>query len=78
MTELEQAIQAIEHGLLRVTRSSERPVKKMELIRRMKHYKVPGFSAAFVYQEELAWAKGFGVVEAGSEKLLGSKINRHE
>jgi CubicO group peptidase (beta-lactamase class C family) len=68
MTELEQAIQAIEHGLLRVTRSSERPVKKMELIRRMKHYKVPGFSAAFVYQEELAWAKGFGVVEAGSEK----------
>jgi CubicO group peptidase (beta-lactamase class C family) len=68
MTELEQAIHAIEHGLLRVTRSSNRPAKKMELIQRMKHYKVPGFSAAFVYQEELAWAKGFGVMETGSEK----------
>jgi CubicO group peptidase (beta-lactamase class C family) len=33
----------------------------------MNHNKVPGFSAAFIYQEELAWAKGFGVVEAGSE-----------
>ena len=68
MTDLEKAIQAIEHGLLTVTRSSKRPAKKMELIQRMKHYKVPGFSAAFVHQEELAWAKGFGVVEAGSEK----------
>ena len=68
MTELEQAIQAIEHGLLRKTHSSERPAKKMELIQRMMHYKVPGFSAAFVYQEELAWAKGFGVMESGSEK----------
>jgi CubicO group peptidase (beta-lactamase class C family) len=68
MTELEQAIQAIEHGLLRVTRSGETPAKKMELTKRMKHYKVPGLSAAFVYQDELAWAQGFGVVEAGSEK----------
>ena len=68
MTELEQAIQAIEHGLLKATCSNKHSVKKMELIQRMKHYKVPGFSAAFVYQEALAWAKGFGVVEAGSEK----------
>ncbi|HSQ16843.1 MAG TPA: serine hydrolase domain-containing protein, partial [Anaerolineales bacterium] len=68
MTELEQAIQAIEHGLLEVTRGGERPAKKMELSQRMKHYKVPGLSAAFVHQEELAWAKGFGVMEAGGEE----------
>jgi CubicO group peptidase (beta-lactamase class C family) len=68
MTDLERAIQAIEHGLLKVKRSGERPAKKMELIRRMTYYKVPGFSIAFVDQEELAWAKGFGVVEAGGEK----------
>jgi CubicO group peptidase (beta-lactamase class C family) len=68
MTEFEQAIHAIEHGLLEVTRNGERPVKKMELSQRMKHYKVPGINAAFIYQEELAWAKGFGVMEAGSEK----------
>ena len=68
MTELEQAIQAIEHGLLKATRSGKPPAKKMELSRRMAYYKVPGLSAAFIYQEELAWAKGFGLMEAGGEK----------
>lgn len=68
MTELEQAIQAIEHGLLKVTRGNHRPAKKLELIQRMIHYQVPGFSAAFIHQEELAWAKGFGVMETGNDK----------
>jgi len=68
LTELERAIQAIEHGLLPVTRSEERPARKRELSQRMKHYKVPGFSTAFIYQEGLAWAKGYGVMEAGGEK----------
>jgi len=72
MSELEQAVQAIEHGLLKVTQSSQRPAKKLELSQRMKYYKVPGFSAAFVYQQELAWAKGFGVLEAGNEKPVTS------
>src|SRR5512141_2345485 len=70
MTTLEQTIHAIEHGLLKVTRGSKRPANKMELIQRMEHYKVPGFSAAFVYQERLAWAKGFGVMDAGSESPI--------
>jgi CubicO group peptidase (beta-lactamase class C family) len=68
MPELESAIQAIEHGLLKVRRNSERPAKKKELSQRMNYYKVPGFSAAFVYQEELAWNKGFGLLEAGGEE----------
>ena len=33
----------------------------------MKYHKVPGFSVAFIDQEELAWTKGYGVLEAGSE-----------
>ena len=68
MTELERVIQAIEHGLLKGTRSRERPEKKMELSQRMTHYKVPGISVAFIDQEELAWTKGFGVVEVGGDK----------
>jgi CubicO group peptidase (beta-lactamase class C family) len=70
MAELEQAIQAIEHGLLAVTPSKKRPARKMELLDRLVRYKVPGISVAFVYQEELAWARGFGVVEAGAEKPM--------
>lgn len=68
MTDLEQAIQAIEHGLLTTMPKNERPVRKKELVERMNHYKVPGFSIALIDQGELAWAKGYGVVEAGSEK----------
>ncbi len=70
MNEFKQALEAIEHGLLEVKRSSDSSTTKMELSQRMKHYKVPGFSAAFVHNEELVWARGFGVVEAGSEKLV--------
>ncbi len=68
MAILEQAIDAIEHGLVAVTRNGDGPAKKMELGQRMAHYKVPGFSAAFIHAEKLSWAKGFGVVEAGNEK----------
>ena len=73
MTDLERAIQAIEHGLLAVTRSEKSPARKKELSQRMMYYKVPGFSVAFVDQEKLAWSKGFGVVEAGGEKPVTSE-----
>jgi CubicO group peptidase (beta-lactamase class C family) len=68
MTDLERAIEAIEHGLLKVSHSKECPSKKLELSQRMKYYKVPGLSAAFIDREELAWTKGFGVMEAGGDK----------
>ena len=68
MTELEQAVQAIEHGLVNPRDEEDHPGRKMELNQRMAYYKVPGISIAFVYQEKLAWARGFGVLEAGSEK----------
>jgi CubicO group peptidase (beta-lactamase class C family) len=68
MTVLERAVQAIEHGLLLVTKSEEHPAQKMDLSQRMAYYKVPGISVAFVYHEELAWTQGYGVVEEGGEK----------
>jgi CubicO group peptidase (beta-lactamase class C family) len=70
MSDLEQAIQAMQHGLLNVSSSKERPARKKELAQRMAYYKVPGISLAFVDQEALAWAGGYGLLEAGSEKPL--------
>lgn len=70
MTEFESAIEAIEHGLLKVTRDEKSSPKKMDLNQRMLDYKVPGVSVAYVYQEELAWAQGYGLVEAGGEKQV--------
>ena len=68
MTDLERAIQAIEYGLLKPKNEQEDPVKKMGLIERMAHYKVPGISIALVDKGELVWAKGYGVMEAGKER----------
>ncbi|HEX9090635.1 MAG TPA: serine hydrolase domain-containing protein, partial [Anaerolineales bacterium] len=68
MADLAQVIEAIEHGLLKPKGKSDRPRQKMELDERMVYYKVPGFSIAIVDQGELAWAKGYGVMEAGKEK----------
>ena len=68
MTELEHAIQSIEHGLLPITKRGEPPAQKVALRQRMADYKVPGVSVAFVYQDELAWAQGYGVAEAGGDR----------
>jgi CubicO group peptidase (beta-lactamase class C family) len=46
----------------------EDPVKKMGLIERMAHYKVPGISIALVDKGEFVWAKGYGVMEAGKDR----------
>ena len=68
MTDLERAIQAIEHGLLRPKDDQENPGTKMGLIERMAHYKVPGISIALIDNEKVAWTKGYGVMEAGKDK----------
>jgi CubicO group peptidase (beta-lactamase class C family) len=67
MTILEEAIQAVEHSLV----PSRKPgVRKRDLLERMPHYKVPGFSVVLIDQEEIAWAKAYGLVEAGGEKIV--------
>jgi CubicO group peptidase (beta-lactamase class C family) len=68
MADLEQAVHAVEHGLSVATPTEESPVEKAELRQRMTFYKVPGLSIALIDREELAWAKGYGVVEAGCEE----------
>jgi CubicO group peptidase (beta-lactamase class C family) len=65
MTILEQAIQAVEHGLVTTRKPGER---KRDLLARMQQYKVPGFSVALIDREEIAWVNGFGPVEIGREK----------
>ena len=70
MTDLELAIQAIESGLLTVKTVEGRPVRKKELHQRMAYHRVPGFSIALVDRGALAWAKGYGVLQAGGEALV--------
>ncbi len=70
MTDLELAIQAIESGLLAAKTAEGRPARKNELHKRMAYYRVPGFSIALIDQDALAWAKGYGVLEAGGEEMV--------
>jgi len=68
MADVEEVIEMVECGLLPKSRRADRSERKRELEARMKHYKVPGFSIALVNQKEVAWAKGYGVCEAGGNE----------
>lgn len=57
-------IAAVEQGLLPAVRVRGRP-QAMPLAERMAFYKVPGVSIAVIDDGEIAWAKGYGVLEAG-------------
>ena len=40
------------------------------LVDRMEHYNVPGVSIAVINSDEIEWAKGYGTLEAGSNKSV--------
>lgn len=73
MAILDIAIEAIEHGLLKPEIENKEPVKEMDLTERMDHYKVPGFSIAFVDKAEVVWAKGYGLMETGTDREVTTK-----
>jgi CubicO group peptidase (beta-lactamase class C family) len=64
--QLERRIERVEKGLL--ADQSDPPWKRMNLIDRMAHHKVPGVSIAMVNGFQIEWAKGYGVLEAGKDQ----------
>lgn len=65
-TPVERKIERVEEGLL--ADLSDPPRKRMNLVDRMAHYKVPGVSIAVIDDNEIEWAKGYGVLEAGKDQ----------
>jgi CubicO group peptidase (beta-lactamase class C family) len=63
--DLAQRIQRIENGLSTavVVKGQTQPFK---LADRMAHYKAPGVSIAVINNGKIEWAKGYGLLEAGS------------
>ncbi|TQV81030.1 beta-lactamase family protein [Exilibacterium tricleocarpae] len=57
-------IAAVEHGLRPRFVVSGEGVEPWSLERRMAHYKTPGVSIAVIVDGKIAWAKGYGVVDA--------------
>ena len=65
--ELAQKIQAVEAGLIPLGAVHGAGAPPMSLIDRMARYKVPGVSVAVINNFEIEWARGYGVMEAGSD-----------
>ena len=62
-------IERVENGLLPGTVIKGQNAS-MKLADRMVFYKVPGVSIAVINNGKLEWAKGYGVVEAGSTQTV--------
>ncbi len=58
-------MEAMQAGL-RGAPDSEEADARWTLEERMEHYRVPGVSIAVLRDGEVAWARGFGVIEAGT------------
>lgn len=67
MTYFEQAVQAVECGLLTAIRIEGRPQQPLRLCERMARYNVPGFGLALIEQGEIVATRGFGVLEVGGD-----------
>ncbi|MDP3495541.1 MAG: serine hydrolase domain-containing protein [Hyphomonadaceae bacterium] len=61
------AIAKVETGLAPSTQVPGEPVEAWSLADRMAFHKVPGVSIAVIKDGKIAWAKGYGVLEAGKD-----------
>jgi CubicO group peptidase (beta-lactamase class C family) len=66
-------IARVEAGLLRARTIKARPAVPMRLDERMRHYKVPGVSIAVIDSFRIAWARGYGVREAGDTSRVATE-----
>jgi CubicO group peptidase (beta-lactamase class C family) len=61
----EARIQRIEAQVLDLPMGEKEPPLRLNLAQAMQVYNVPGLSVAVIDNYQIAWAKGYGVIEAG-------------
>jgi CubicO group peptidase (beta-lactamase class C family) len=74
---MNKRIRYVENGLVEFTtpRAMFHPhgtetQERRTLFDRMAHYKVPGVSIAVICDDELEWAKGYGILQVGSDRVV--------
>jgi CubicO group peptidase (beta-lactamase class C family) len=65
-SETAERIHRVENGLPAISSSGNEPLIPLALPKLMELYKVPGLSMAVIDNFKIAWAKGYGVTEAGT------------
>src|SRR6185503_12487962 len=63
-----QRIERVENGLRPPAVLKGEPPEKMKLADRMRFYKTPGVSIALINDGKIEWARGYGVLEAGTKE----------
>ncbi len=71
--QLAPRIERIEKGILSVAPGENEPPLQVNLQKLMEVYKVPGLSVAVIDNFKIAWAKGYGVTEAGTTAPVTTK-----
>ena len=66
-------IAKVESGLSALSRASGEPAPQWTLAERMTFYNVPGVSIAVIVDGKIAWAKGYGVLEAGKPQAIDTE-----
>jgi CubicO group peptidase (beta-lactamase class C family) len=61
-------LQRVENGIPPIPLSGTEPPLQLNLEKLMQLYKCPGLSVALIDNFKIAWAKGYGVTDAGSNK----------
>ncbi len=64
------SVERIENGLLPPIQYKGKEPRRMSLRERMEHYQVPGFSVAVIDGFDIVWARGYGLVRAGSNEAV--------
>jgi CubicO group peptidase (beta-lactamase class C family) len=67
-TGIEERIERVENGLVPSVVIKDGPTWTIE--ERMKQYGVPGLAIAVIDDFEIAWTKGYGVIEAGTDQAV--------
>jgi len=72
-TQLENRIMNIENGLLKAIRIKSQPSEKLTIVERMRHYKIPGVSIAFIDDYRIEWVRCYGLRERGRSSSITSR-----
>ncbi len=65
-SDLSARIQRVENGIAPIPLSATDPATPLNIEKLMELYKCPGLSVAVIDNFKIAWAKGYGVAEAGT------------
>jgi CubicO group peptidase (beta-lactamase class C family) len=65
-----ERIRRVENGLLPPALVKGEPTATMNLADRMRFYKTPGVSVAVINKGKIEWARGYGVLETGSNSTV--------